>query len=78
MIRSSETAELSSGLRGRAPVAIRAVLPGSRIRVVDRYAPWMTTIVDLDTGQVLGVVDGRDHKTVGDWLFARPPTWRLG
>jgi hypothetical protein len=24
--------------------------------------PWMTTIVDLDTGQVLGVVDGRDHK----------------
>ena len=31
----------------------------------------MSTIVDLDTGQVLGVVDGRDHKGVGDWLFAR-------
>ena len=38
----------------------------------------MTTIVDLDTGQVLGVVDGRDHKGVGDWLFARPLAWRLG
>ena len=38
----------------------------------------MTTIVDLDTGQVLGVVDGRDHKGVGDWLFARPLEWRLG
>ena len=38
---------------------------------------WMTTIVDLDTGQVLGVVDGRDHKGVGDWLFARPLEWRL-
>ena len=43
-----------------------------------RYEPWMTTIVDLDTGQVLGVVDGRDHKGVGDWLFARPLEWRLG
>jgi len=31
-----------------------------------RFEPWMTTIVDLDTGQVLGVVDGWDHKGVGD------------
>ncbi|WP_255771709.1 transposase [Pseudarthrobacter sulfonivorans] len=37
----------------------------------------MTTIVDLDTGQVLGVVDGRDHKGVADWLFARPLERRL-
>jgi hypothetical protein len=43
-----------------------------------RQEPWMTTIVDLDTGQVLGVVDGRGHKGVGDWLFARPLDWRLG
>ncbi|MGY2746280.1 ISL3 family transposase [Arthrobacter sp. UYCu723] len=43
-----------------------------------RYEPWMTTIVDLETGQVLGIVDGRDHKGVGDWLFARPLEWRLG
>lgn len=43
-----------------------------------RYEPWMTTIVDLDTGQVLGVVDGRDSRGVGDWLFARPLDWRLG
>jgi transposase len=35
----------------------------------------MTTIVDLDTGQVLGAVDGGDHKGVGDWLFARPLAW---
>lgn len=42
-----------------------------------RFEPWMTTIVDLDTGQVLGVVDGRDHEGVGDWLFARPLEWRL-
>ncbi|MGO4234690.1 ISL3 family transposase [Pseudarthrobacter sp. YAF2] len=41
-----------------------------------RFEPWMTTIVNLDTGQVLGVVDGRDHKGVGDWLFARPLEWR--
>lgn len=43
-----------------------------------RFEPWMTTIVDLDTGQVLGVVDGRDHKGVGEWLFKRPLEWRLG
>jgi transposase len=43
-----------------------------------RYEPWMTTIVDLDTGQVLGIVDGRDSDGVGDWLFARPLEWRLG
>jgi hypothetical protein len=28
----------------------------------------MTTIVDLDTGQVLGIVDGRDSEGVRDWL----------
>jgi transposase len=43
-----------------------------------RYEPWMTTIVDLDTGQVLGIVDGRDSEGVGNWLFARPLEWRLG
>jgi transposase len=42
------------------------------------YERWMTTIVDLDTGQVLGIVDGRDSEGVGDWLFARPLQWRLG
>jgi hypothetical protein len=29
-----------------------------------RHEPWMTTMVDLDTGQVLGVLNGRDHKGV--------------
>nr|WP_245827722.1 ISL3 family transposase [Sinomonas mesophila] len=43
-----------------------------------RIEPWMTTIVDLDTGQVLGVVEGRDSEGVGEWLFARPLPWRLG
>lgn len=38
----------------------------------------MTTIVDLDTGQVLGIVDGRDSEGVGNGLFARPLHWRLG
>ncbi|MGR0162301.1 hypothetical protein [Paenarthrobacter nitroguajacolicus] len=30
-----------------------------------RFEPWMTTIVDLDTGQILGMVDGRDAGTPG-------------
>lgn len=45
-------------------------------KVWTRFEPWMTTIVDLDTGQVVGVVDGRDHRGVGEWLFARPLAWR--
>ncbi|WP_255429881.1 transposase [Sinomonas cellulolyticus] len=43
-----------------------------------RVEPWMTTIVDLDTGRVLGIVDGRDSAGVGEWLFARPLARRLG
>jgi transposase len=41
-----------------------------------RYEPWMTTLVDADTGRVLGVVDGRDSAGVGDWLAARSQAWR--
>lgn len=37
---------------------------------------WMTTLVDLDTGQVLAVVDGRTSEGVGTWLAARTPAWR--
>jgi transposase len=41
-----------------------------------RYEPWMTTLVDVDTGRVLGVVDGRDSAGVGAWLANRRQTWR--
>ena len=41
-----------------------------------RFEPWMTTFVDLDTGCVLGVVDGRNSAGVGDWLKLRDPAWR--
>jgi transposase len=41
-----------------------------------RYEPWMTTLVDADTGRVLGVVDGRDSAGVGAWLAARSAPWR--
>lgn len=41
-----------------------------------RFEPWMTTLVDLATGQVLGVVDGRDSKAVGAWLKDRSSAWR--
>jgi transposase len=41
-----------------------------------RYEPWMTTLVDADTGRVLGVVDGRDSAGVGAWLAARSQPWR--
>ena len=41
-----------------------------------RYEPWMTTLVDISTGRVLGVVDGRDSAGVGVWLAARSQAWR--
>lgn len=36
----------------------------------------MTTLVDADTGRVLGVVGGRDSAGVGTWLAARRQPWR--
>ncbi len=41
-----------------------------------RVEPWMSTIVNADTGQVLGIVDGRDTAAVGGWLAARSLAWR--
>ena len=41
-----------------------------------RVEPWMSTIVNADTGQVLGIVDGRDSAAVGGWLAARSQAWR--
>jgi transposase len=36
----------------------------------------MSTIVNAASGQVLGIVDGRDSATVGGWLAQRSPAWR--
>ena len=41
-----------------------------------RVEPWMTSIVNADCGQVLGIVDGRDSAAVGGWLSERSPAWR--
>lgn len=43
-----------------------------------RYEPWMSTLVDADTGRVLGVVDGRGSSGVGTWLGSRSQAWRDG
>ena len=36
----------------------------------------MSTIVNADGGQVLGIVDGRDSAAVAGWLAARSQAWR--
>jgi transposase len=41
-----------------------------------RVEPWMTSIVNADSGQILGIVDGRDSAAVGGWLAARSEAWR--
>jgi len=41
-----------------------------------RIEPWMTTFVDLATGEVIDVVDGRDAASVATWLAAQPRWWR--
>lgn len=41
-----------------------------------RVEPWMSTIVNVECGQVLGIVDGRDSAAIGGWLAARSQAWR--
>ena len=41
-----------------------------------RVEPWSVLFTDLDTGAVLGVVDGRDGAAVRGWLRTRPRWWR--
>jgi transposase len=41
-----------------------------------RVEPWMSTIVNADCGQVLGIVDGRDSASVAAWLATRSQAWR--
>ena len=41
-----------------------------------RVEPWMITFTNLATGQVIGVVDGRDCAAVKTWLRGRPRWWR--
>jgi len=41
-----------------------------------RVEPWMTTFTNLATGQVIGVVDGRDSAAVKTWLKTQPRWWR--
>ena len=41
-----------------------------------RVEPWMVSFVDLDSGAVLGLVDGRDSAAVRGWLLERPRWWR--
>jgi len=41
-----------------------------------RIEPWMTTFVDLSTGEVIDIVDGRDAGAVATWLAAQPRWWR--
>jgi len=41
-----------------------------------RVEPWMTTFVNVASGQVLGIVDGRDSAAVEAWLTGRSQAWR--
>ena len=41
-----------------------------------RVEPWMSTFVNVASGQVLGIVDGRDSTAVQGWLSARSQAWR--
>ena len=41
-----------------------------------RVEPWSVLFTDLDSGAVLGVVDGRDGAAVRGWLACRPRWWR--
>ena len=44
----------------------------------DRHSLFVTSIVDLVTGQLLDVVRGRSADDVAFWLSQAPPWWRQG
>lgn len=50
--------------------------PADPVGSWQRIEPWMTTFVDLATGEVIDVVDGRDSRAVATWLAAQPRWWR--
>lgn len=41
-----------------------------------RVEPWMTCISDLAPGAVIGVIDGRDGRSLTSWFADRPRLWR--
>lgn len=43
-----------------------------------RVEPWMSTFVNADSGQVLGIIDGRDSASVQSWLDARSRRGGIG
>ncbi len=40
-----------------------------------RVEPWMSTFVDADNGNILGVVDGRSSANITRWLKQRSQAW---
>ena len=43
-----------------------------------RRQRWSTQVVDIRTGQLLDVIEGRDKTTVCDWFAGRDQDWREG
>lgn len=41
-----------------------------------RVEPWSIVFTDLDTGEILDIVDGRRGQAVREWIGARPRWWR--
>lgn len=79
-------AALQQGRRTRPPLVRHLGIDEHRFRSVRwfkddegswrRIEPWMTTFVDLATGEVIDVVDRRDAAAVANWLAAQPRWWR--
>ena len=39
---------------------------------------WCTSVVDVQRGQLIDIVPGRDSKAATGWLKSQPPTWLAG
>ncbi len=43
-----------------------------------RTQVWCTSVVDVGSGQLLDVVEGRNAAAASEWIDARPAAWRAG
>ena len=61
------------------PTPTKSVLnPCPKNRVTIKRRSWATSVVDVDTGQLIDLVSGRTARSVIGWFATQPEAWTRG